>query len=630
MTETLTQTPLQALIVGHLAPLIGDLRIDVASVTDVDGQPLVKDVVVIHDSQAPANFSVPLDSVALVVECFDTLELDMLGELYERTLALKTAEKRERSPSDPLRACDMTTTIIVARDTTGTLDEIALAMARLNATTASQQWPDMIAILSMGVVSYTALLPGAATSGMYFLAAKELDGPAFASPITVQLLVRPTGERTLSAVLSYATARAGVFDPSAGVSNYVALLDGLPSHGLPVATYEFDLSGHLRPLQPQQAFAARLNFESFTITSGKETLGAVKFFPRQDGAVIVVQGRFPIAPILLFLSSVCPSLTAEHTRFIPRDGLSVSYVLPISRADFLRGLTRFAERSGNIRVIRSEPNIVVQKAGDEGTSSPFVARMWAGLMEVRDWAIEDDSKRREFDAFYEHVMAGLRDVREASREISEIWLTHMDAVASGKIVSRRGTQTHFSESIDRPLSRAVDSLLIASTRTIKTALQKLAAHLGRDIGFLFKADNAFRDGVTRLAVSDPELAAYIASARTWTEPLIAARNDLEHALGTTVRIEYAIDQHSVSVVEPKLFGLPLIDSTKLTVERLLCFVEETLAHCLSIRFPAGIGLHEIPLASRDPAFARRYRLTVRPGGLPLWRLPARIGEFNSV
>jgi hypothetical protein len=629
MTDTLPETPLTELVVSRLAPLIGALHVQVGSVLDRDGQCLLEDCVVVHDAESPASPSVPLDTVAFVVECHDALELDMLAGLYERTLALKLAHK-ERTPATPVQAYEMTTTVVVARDTAHTLDEIAAAMARLNATTASQQWPDMIAVLSKGVISYTALLPGAATSGMYFLAAKEFDGPAHTSPMTVQLLARPAGELTLNAVLSYGVARAAVFRPTAGVSNYVPLLKGLPTHGLPIETYEFDLSGRLQPLQAQQAFAARLNFESFSITSGKQTLGSVKFFPRQDGAVILVEGRFPIEPILAFLSSVCPAMTAEHMRFIPRNGFSVSYVLPITRSDFLGGLSQFAQRSANIRVERHEPNIVVQQTGNEGISSPFVARMWAGLMEVRDWAVENDAKRREFDAFYEHVMAGLRDVREAGREIHRIWSTHVDAVAAGTIVSRRGAQTYFSESIDRPLSAAVDTLLIASTRTIKTALQKLTAHLGRDIGCLFKAENAFQTGLTRLAQTDPALAEYLAAARTWTEPLVTARNALEHALAATDKVEYAIDHQSVSVIEPELFGAPLIESADVTVERLLCFVEETVAHCLGTRLPAGMGVHEIPVAGRDADFPRRFQLTVRPGGLPLWVLPRRVGEFRSV
>lgn len=629
MTDTLPETPLPELIVSLLAPLIGTLHVQIASVLDRDGQRLLEDCVVIHDAESLARPSVPVSSVAFAVECLDTLELDMLPELYERALALKLAHK-ERASDTSERAYEMTTIAVVAREATCTLDEIAAAMARLNAATASQQWPDMIAILSKGTISYTALLPGATASGMYFLAAKEFGGPAYAPPITVQLLVRPTGDKTLNAVLSFAVARAGIFNPGAGVANYSALLNGLPTHGLPIETYEFDLAGRLQPLQEQQAFKARLNFESFSIVSGKETLGTVKFFPRQNGAVIVVQGRFPIDPILAFMSSVCPAMTADHMRFIPRDGFNVSYVLPISRSDFLRGMNQFVQRSANVRVERREPNIVVQKIGSEGTSSPFVARMWAGLVEVRDWVMEKDAERQEFDKFFEHVIAGAQDVREAASEIRRIWSIHADDLATGRIVSRYGAQTHVSESIDRPLSAAVDTLLVASTRTIKTALQKLTVHLGRDIGFLFKAENAFQTGLTRLSETDPALAGYLAAARTWTEPLVTARNALEHALAATIKVRYAIDHQSVSMIEPELLGAPLHRSAEATVERLLCFVEETVVHCLALKMVAAMGIHEIPIAARDANFPRRFQLTVRPGGLPLWRLPQRVGEFNSV
>jgi hypothetical protein len=137
---TTHQAPLSQLLLGNLAPLVGSLQVDVSSVLDRDARLLIEDCVVIHDGGAPVGPSVALDSVALAIQCHDHLELDMLPGLYERTLALKTACK-ERVHATPATAYEMTTTVLVVRDATNTLDEIAAAMARLNANNPSQQWP---------------------------------------------------------------------------------------------------------------------------------------------------------------------------------------------------------------------------------------------------------------------------------------------------------------------------------------------------------------------------------------------------------------------------------------------------------------------------------------------------------
>ena len=131
MTTTLASPPktrLFQLLVSDLAPLLGALHVGVASVLDRDGRLLLEDCVVIHDAEAPAGSSVTLNSVAVVVECHEFLELDMLPALYERTLALKMAGI-ERAAATPAHAYDMTTTVVLARDAASTLDEIAAAMA---------------------------------------------------------------------------------------------------------------------------------------------------------------------------------------------------------------------------------------------------------------------------------------------------------------------------------------------------------------------------------------------------------------------------------------------------------------------------------------------------------------------
>jgi hypothetical protein len=74
-------------------------------------------------------------------------------------------------------------------------------------------------------------------------------------------------------------------------------------------------------------------------------------------------------------------------------------------------------------------------------------------MQIRDAAHNDTASRLRFDELYELVMSGLRDAREASKEIEKLWRDHKAKVESGTIARvPRGT-IYVDEYIDRPLNR---------------------------------------------------------------------------------------------------------------------------------------------------------------------------------
>ncbi len=72
-------------------------------------------------------------------------------------------------------------------------------------------------------------------------------------------------------------------------------------------------------------------------------LAAVQYLPWADGAAILLHGKLPLEGLLVFLGNA----TAGRGKVIKFEGAQLSYVLPISEADFIAWLTR-VQRQSNI------------------------------------------------------------------------------------------------------------------------------------------------------------------------------------------------------------------------------------------------------------------------------------------
>jgi hypothetical protein len=168
----------------------------------------------------------------------------------------------------------------------------------------------------------------------------------------------------------------------------------------------------------------------------------------------------------------------------------ISHVLPMTRTDFDAMLNRF-QRQSNMRVRRDAERFIIQKVADEGASSPFMARIFIGVLRLRDGVYPDPSTRERFDKLYEYVASALSSVRNSCRSIGQLWEGHARKVSSGEIVRYQGSHIQIMESIDGELRSEVEAFLNAATRALKTGIQNLGKELGVGIGFLFQQPETF-------------------------------------------------------------------------------------------------------------------------------------------
>ena len=269
----------------------------------------------------------------------------------------------------------------------------------------------------------------------------------------------------------------------------------------------------------------------------------------------------------------------------------------------------------------------VKKLLDEGTSSPYVARLWLGVIELRVPAMarlaspeKREETQRRFDQLYKAVLEALLGIRAASREIGTIVSDHRRRVSEGK---GRVVRSHLEidETVQPELSRLFGELLEKGYVALK-GVQEPLRMLGYEIGFLFQKPDAFQGGLSKLrAANEGAFADYIARVRSeWSEAFLAMRGDYIHKHRVLPQFTYTVQPDgSIRAEEPQTLGLPVGLYAKRTANRVVLFVEEIMVYAIGRCLGSPFEIAEIPPGERDPACCKRFELGVEGSPRGAWQ-----------
>jgi hypothetical protein len=568
------------------------------------------------------SMGIEADRLACAIDVTHALDLQTFREAYARIAQAKTLKKSPAAQG--VMQTTITYGVIFAVAASVPLEHLADELDRLNRQTPNAQWPDMVVVASQGLITYAAQFPGEPTISGQWMPPAEGALAAYVPAIFVVMIIKPGGVYTFNQMMHTILSHLWIFLPGAALPDRDAIIKGVPNNALTQNGYQYNLGGELRPVPLDQVQGRMLPQPPFLVQDPKgETLAALKFLKWQDGGVIVLRGKLPLEGILVFLSSTAVFHKAGS---IQREGFRVSHVLPITEQDFNKMLQRLQQRS-NMTVRMDAGKIIVQKLADEGSSSPFMARLFYGVLKLSDTLA--DSKKKAFEAAYEPLISTLMEIRTTAKEIADLYTNHAKSVASGSIVQGQGPAIHIAESIDRPLRKKVDEFLTASTRSFKDKMQRVTNTLGVNIGFLYQKPDKFERGITVFAQSDAPLAAYLREARLWGDILVNTRNDLEHDNWQLPRVGYSDNGAIVSVTEPTIKDEPVTRFVMDMTDRLMCFVEDVTVHCIQRNLPGGLAFTEISLPRRYSQIPERFQPTLANGGMPLWQIAYHASSFDA-
>lgn len=589
--------------------------------TDIFGT-LVYTVSQSQPAPEPSNFNT--DNVACVIDVHESLNVEKLSAAYERIACAKRLKKTV-SPNVPgVPYTTVTLGIIFSRDVTVPIETLAEELDRLNRQHPDREWTDMVVVLSKGIINYAAQFPGENVVGD-FLPPAEGTLDRYSPPIYVIILIRPTQRFTFNKMCAFLMVHLMIFSPGSNLPNWNQVLQGTPKEGMTLTGYQYNLSGNLMPV-PRQFYNDRyIPPRPFLIEDQQgNLLSTLQFLPWQDGGVVLLKGKLPLDGLLVFLGKKA----LERGGMVNLADGQISYVLPITQADFMQMLQRI-QRQTNMVVKQDPTKFVVQKLADEGSSSPFMARLYLGNLRLRDAVFPDHAKRDIFDKLYHLVMETMLNTRSTSQEIVQLIADHFSKLTKGEIGQLRGLTIHIEKTIDKELRKEVETFLNSAVRALKQGMQEVTKALGIKIGFLFKKQSTFENGVKILEKDDPHLAAYLTMTRKWSERLINSRNDMEHEGWILPKVRYIEDSGIIRADEPEISGQKVSDFVKFIMDRLICFVEEVTAHCLKVRMPAGISVTEIPVSQRESDIPERFQLTLTNGGMPIWNIAYHQSTFEE-
>jgi hypothetical protein len=252
-------------------------------------------------------------------------------------------------------------------------------------------------------------------------------------------------------------------------------------------------------------------------------------------------------------------------------------------------------------------------------------------MRLRDVIYTDPKERLKFDHVLDQTYSALMAARTTAKEISEKWEAHSRKVASGEIARLERGNIHVEEDLSRDLRRHIESFVYSTARALKEGMKALGREMGKDVGFMFQKQATYERSLQVLQATDPALADYLRETRTsWSQRLIQTRNAIDHEGWALPRIEYKARNGRVEATQPLIDGQPTVEFVEFMLDRLSCFVEDFTAHCLQCRMPQGVAIAELRLSERPGECPERFRLTLRQGGLPIWKILYRTATFNNI
>jgi hypothetical protein len=549
-----------------------------------------------------AGADIPAADLAAVIYVCNSLDAQTLSVASAQIARAKSLRKPSAARRDQ---STVTLGVIVAARTWGSLNDLADQLKGINESVPSRLWVDAVSVLGQsGYVGLAMRFPKDEKVGTFLPPAEN----AFAEsvpPIYVHLCGGPTSTDALDRTLALIAGHVRFFEPGASLSIPPGLFGALRGDMPIVATYQYNLGGEAKQIGAEQAIDSILATRKARIqTTEGELLLSLLLTPWQDGSVIVAEGPLPLLALLVYYgdkraTKVFKSLSGER---------QFSGVLPLSPEHFTEMLMRMEERS-NLVVFEDKGSLTMTKISDEGTASPFVPRLNMTPLMLRDVALEQDKAAiAEFDGHFAPLMEGLAEVRDAGKNLIDLWTAHEHRVRTGEVAHVQGSTPTVTEVILRPISKEMKSLINSVSRSLKIHLQALTKALGTNIGFVFQEDANFAAGAEELAKTDNALAEYLRQSRPWTNAMMKLRISLEHNKFSIPPIIYrATASGGVVAQQPVILGMPLVAFVQYTQDRLNLFVEEVLMWALMRRMPEYVSIAEIPRAQREPNKCERFR-----------------------
>jgi len=402
-------------------------------------------------------------------------------------------------------------------------------------------------------------------------------------PMSIHLMLREDGDFTLNRFFILLLAHLTFFPRRIGTPPFDQILEGATNTGTTLRAYQYTRDRKLTAV-PDALYKDRANLIPLTITITDDKgapRGVIRYFPWIDGAVLAWIGEIPLLPLLLPLGNIGLKMMTRH------EGAEYSNPITLTQEEFRQWPERLNKSLVNMRAQLS--GFVLKQVFNEGTSEPFVARLMASIVEIRDRVVENVQQRQTFDAAYSPVLDNLLEARRIYR------LSSGAPESGGGLTGAAVAGASF------------DTLANTALR----ALQEIFKFFNLRADFLLESDAGFNEGVASLYAHDPILATY----------LLGCRADWMKQWAETHQDAVSDDQASPSPV-----------AMCATLGRVAALVENICVHLLSnglAKRTKSLVVVEIPFGKRSPEYMRRFEVVLAADGVTPWALEYKPTGFSD-
>jgi hypothetical protein len=257
---------------------------------------------------------------------------------------------------------------------------------------------------------------------------------------------------------------------------------------------------------------------------------------------------------------------------------------------------------------------------DEGITSPYIARLWFGISELRDAILPTLETRRQFDDRYEPIVTALDKTRETAREIRALVADHRRAVRQPGAVEVYPGQIKVHVPVNETLDRRFDSFTVFAHRAMKLTQYLVKDIGGVEIGFLFQTPPNFKQSYEALQSSHGDLAAYLRAVRQQvTESLADLRNTFEHTGWSMPGMQYRQHEGEFQVGEANIGDVAFTVYVDSVLNGAMRFVEDMAAYALRTRLETPRAIIELPDVQRASLLPKRFAIAMQ-GDYRTWRL----------
>lgn len=265
-------------------------------------------------------------------------------------------------------------------------------------------------------------------------------------------------------------------------------------------------------------------------------------------------------------------------------------------------------------------NFTIRNYLDEGTTSPFIARLMLQMFNLRDSLLLLESERNDFNEMYHPLIENFNELKHIVRKLIELKNNHLKEIQQGIAIKMNpnNRQLTILKPIDTEYRMLIKDYFIKG-EIIISSIPRIAKVFDLNVTYFFKETKKFEKGIELLkkeCFNADFVISHLKLARDgWYQTFNKIRNDIEHRSVKIPNIEYRLDSrlNIIPQFPTDNDGTDLVQMLENITERILELVECCVIFFFSNILRPGQFIKDIPENERNPNKVIRYRLYMRLG-----------------